>query len=227
MKISKALVLFGLALSAGGLAKAATINWRVTGTLTNVSQSGIPLPVSISAGQQYVLDFSFDPQVANSSLQPAVGQYFGAVQSGATLSTATAALNFVFGGDITVINDERIGPEFRDGLGIGLSTALPANFTGILWWGSVAFERQVPGPAPIAPFDSTALPVDIPDITPFYFRQLQLRYAQYLNGSLVGSEVVFGSVDSLQAVPIPAAAWLLLSGLAAVGGAARRSLRQA
>ena len=207
-------------------AQAALVTLRATGTVTSVDNSSSLLPVGISGstiGNAFTIEYSFDSATADVNPSSSVGAYnFGSAFSLTATIGGNSYVLVTNNGVIGVQDDFLSSGTYYDryqvsasqfsGAGEFLSSALIGLFNA----GSTAPQ---PG------LDSQLLPVIGFDPTIFANRSMELRFRQIVSGVLVGEDLIIGTVTSIEnvsAVPLPAAAWLMLSGLGGLGFLGRR-----
>jgi hypothetical protein len=230
VKSRPVMILLATLIGVPALANAAPAAIRYTGTVTAVYSGAGLSPLSATLGSTFTADVVLaDPSTAPVDVSPSadVEQFFDVVQS-VTVSVGGSSFTFApgTGGQVNqmyVENDRSFGTgTLRDIWDVSAKNAadIPSS-PGVQFW-MLALLR---GSGLVAPDGITSpgyqvLPANIAgfnDSKTFGF------YATALNASgSVVQDGFAGLISSVTPVPVPAAAWLLLSGIAAVGALARK-----
>lgn len=176
-------------------------------------------PAGLAAGDEFVLTYSIEtstPAFLNDGAQARYGQAVTA------LSFDLKDTHYDFGSDffdeIYLANDqERLAGTFTDAFSLRadqpIVAARPITFDV---WLSMATMNAATPPDGLTSLDLTATP---PNIAGFDGAAIQITAFLASTGQ---SNDLFGTVTCVSAVPVPAAAWLLASGLGGVLALRRR-----
>jgi hypothetical protein len=211
---------------AASAAQADVVNWTVRGTVSYFSGSTNAIPFNITPGEGYVLTLTLDDDMP-AVTQGSVSSLFANGFIEGTLSFANGSIPLTFNsgngfGQMTVTNDLfSVQPT-----GITVTDAINASLAGANVNGlnrGLNFGGSISGPA--APGALTSHNFPTPSEVEAFFAiaaATNFSYSSDINGRYFAQ--VNGNVTSLEvsAVPLPAAAWLLLSTLGGVLAFKRR-----
>jgi hypothetical protein len=200
------------ALVFGAPALADIVTVAVSGSITSVGPynlgAGGTLPIPIAIGDGFDAQFVYDSTIMDSQAAPTVGFYLLAPLSASiTVNAQTFSVSPMRGDqDIDIADNLPVGGQLRDSWHAQASTNVGNSYYDIL---SLYFETLATGVAPTVNSSDQLLP---PSSLPNWTRH-EIRLTTFNGG--YGLQAV-GNVTALQvtAVPLPASAWLLLSGLA-------------
>jgi hypothetical protein len=213
-----------------GAAIASPVTWRVTGSVYNAPEnSGGGLPAGILVGDSVLLDYTFETTTADQApADTTLGVYNGALtfislNVGGGKFVANYAVESV--NNIQVYDDYFNGSYYVDMYGFqGRSAAVQNGFQVDVnsGWGSSGVTL------PVTPLTSDALPA----APPFADQQITWRTIslyEFANGQFVQQDSIDWMITAhtTAPVPLPAAAWLLLSGMGALGAVSRRRVSKA
>ena len=196
-----------LLLAMSSVACGAEVTWRFSGPVYIWD----PYEIGPIAGpaNSYSVDFTFDP--SGEDVYPGAGY---AVYPGPTSATLTINGNSItttfFASNIVVQNDDGSNPS-QDRFDV---SGFAADGTVLR-----AYLANLQPDPPVPPFSSEALPSAPPNPSLFSNTYFNWSFTDGQHGGYYAGTVESASYSP---VPLPAAAWLLLSGLGGIAGVARR-----
>ncbi|HEY4213147.1 MAG TPA: hypothetical protein VGM84_16830 [Steroidobacteraceae bacterium] len=205
--------------AAPGIASASEVTYLVTGSVTNVTNVGGALPTSlenVADGTSFTLAFTEDTSIspqAGGTANAAV--YLGAITQASFQIGGTTALQGT-AADLTVLADlfNSAASTYSTQFAFGTETGDLSGVTGVVARG-VLFQN-ITSSAPLGLYQTAlTIPGPLPLSADNMF--LQLNYTDYVNGVATSDKVgaIVANVTSIAPVPLPASAWLLLSGVVA------------
>lgn len=211
-----------LALSAGSAANAEMVAWRATGTITSTDPFGTP-PFSISVGEEFVLTAFFETDTAD--LAP--GNGYGDYSNATTFMHFSAPGGIAFwrvnyNGSMSVFDDVWSPTEgTRDTVFLNGGNLLGGDRLAAYSFAQIALTgARVPGPIgpDVPPLSSDAMVIS-PDLDDWAQATMRLEFGPHADAVAYGARGDITSITLLTdvtPVPLPAASWLLLSGLGAL-----------
>jgi hypothetical protein len=211
-------------------ANAALVTWRVTGVITAADDDDGLLPVPSVGETTMSVDYTFEDSTPDLENDPNQGMYFNALRN-VNLTVGAYSASFVpalsgntFANLISIQNDRFIGGSNTiDQFGVygarmpqPPSNGIQTEFA-MTWNAHSAFLLD--------PLSSDSTPSTPPDPLFFSLPAFFWTVDEYSDGALVARDSVRAFAFShsiISPVPLPAAAWLLLSGVGALGGFAHR-----
>ncbi|MBC7788729.1 MAG: hypothetical protein H7Z74_02175 [Anaerolineae bacterium] len=187
-------------------AHAEIVTFRATGTISIVDSNDGFLPIIGRVGDAYTLDYSFDTQTPGRS-----GSWYDGALTQVTLQVGASTISVPLGiNDIVVANDSpsmagMLEDFYRvqtDSVGDSLRTSLSLSLYTIGWQPTL--------------LTGNSLSSEPPDISLARSRGFGFSVSNGPSGGLYRSDSFSGDIESLTRltpVPVPAAAWLLVSGL--------------
>ena len=202
-------------------AQAALVTLRATGAVTAVDNSAGLLPFPAAIGTVFSIDYTFESTTADTGAGSVYGNYYFPVAATVSVGGNQYVLAPDFGGTF-VQNDRDLGfSQRQDVYQVYAREAAVEN--GLQRNAGVLLVSVASGTNPALGTD--ALPLAGFDVTPFYSRQLTFNVASFVDGSQAALSSVTGNVQTIETVapvPLPAAVWMLLSGLGGLGVLGRR-----
>jgi hypothetical protein len=201
-------------------AQAATVGLRWNGVVDQLSNFGAVFPATLAIGDLVTLDVYYEGSTADQNANSTYGSYPGAISSvsidvggGKYQLTFTPIAN---GNGLSTANNVCC---YADEFFLNAQTQFTQDGT----WYATHAEATQSGAQPGDLLSSDALPQG-----PFGLPAGTTAYGTFqkmtrVNGSLAGEGYLHFAVSSTSTpVPLPAAAWLLISGLGGIAAVARR-----
>ena len=196
-----------------GPANAAIVTAVVEGTITSIEAGYQGLITDIEVGDSFIYRMTFDTDTPDQNTTHQQSAYWtGHYQAiGGDLSVGDFSATYN-GGYIHVQNDWYISPK-KDSVTYATNTSTHHN-------APLQGDRELIsiGAGFVDPsqtvFSSDALPATAPDLNSFSQTEFSLVFSNdYTSGVAFDAKRVQGEITSLTYVPLPAAAWMLLSAL--------------
>lgn len=206
-------------------ANAEMVTFRAEGVIDQVASDNALLPFAAAVGDLFSIVYSYDTSSPDldSWGDPTFGQYSSV---SAPVILTVGAGSFTYQPDFTqinVFNDSGYVPQENHRFDVSLSQE-SFGVTGVVAAAFLSLQASGTGPLSTG-LIGDSLPVDALDPARFEYSGLIFEFFDVVNGSAVSVDTVWVNVDSIERitpVPLPAAAWLLLSGLAGVAAAGQR-----
>lgn len=219
-------------------AQAAVATYEVKGILDSFDASNGLLPWTssdIAVGSQFSMLYEYQDAFPDSDYiapNPNIGTYpVSIISMVVTIGAQSFALPLGDGGGAgdqahTVANDVLQGGNYVDQLAytrVGCVNFATGGFSNPCYRGVVFLREASTGPSSILSSDAR---VDFPSMfslfTTHQFRFSAANYYSQLDSSIGVRDGFVGTIASIAPVPLPAAAWLLLSGLGGLSLLGRR-----
>ena len=211
----------GALLAVSGAASAAT--WQATGTVSSFlfnndeGGSGLMGP-TVSPGETFTFTWSVEPVSADTSVPPLTATYGRPYAASLQVGSFTYDWNGAGPGNALAVGNNPLPVGGGDSLTF---TAAGNNGSGSQnALATLSFLSTDPGPLS---------GVSFPTLTTSLFTMFEQKLFTFTingGGGPLNVDGFNGMVTGVAPVPLPAAAWLLLSGLAGVGAFARRRRRE-
>jgi hypothetical protein len=201
-------------------ANAALVTWRATGVITGVANPTGAFPAAVTPNDVFVLDYTLETGTPDTNVLSTQGQYVYAIKQiylNVGNGDFTRSFNTVPAlAHITIRSDDPSGSDYFDTFSIQALSAPPLN--GHQSQVDMTLQENSTT-SPATSITSDSLPLFPPDPLTFAnITQFALTESLYQQGQYAGRSALVGSVwsQSVAPVPLPAAAWLLLSGAGAM-----------
>ena len=216
-------------------AQAAVVTYEVKGVVDSFDAGNGLLPWTssdIAVGSQFSVRYEYDDAFPDSNANPNIGTYQESIISMVvTIGAQSFALPMGDGGGAgdqahTVANDALQGVNYVDQLAytrVGCVNFATSGLSNPCYRGVVFLREASTGPSSILSSDArVAFPSMFSSFSTREFRFSAADIYTRLDGPDSVRDGFIGTVTSIAPVPLPAAAWLLLSGLAGLGVLGRR-----